>query len=491
MRDATIDGRAAADWTGCRRRRELAQQPNVLALLRTTAFGYYDGNLIGAVERVADHLPAPPPHVPRQRLWKIRAQAVVLATGALERAIAYADNDLPGTMLAGAARTYVQRYGVRPGSRAVVFTNNDSAYAAALDLHAVRRRDRRGRRRASRRGARWRAAGARARRGNADHRRHPRSSPRTGACASRASTSRRLPAAPRSASRAISCACPAASIRPCISSRRRAARCVTTMRWRRSSPTRRRCPSFPRARPMAYSAWPPPLTEGHAAGANAAARAGRTASLLAPPRAEALDMASVMPLWAVPARRKSAKRFVDLQNDVTVNDIALAAREGYQAVEHLKRYTTLGMGTDQGKTSNLLGTRADGRATRRADPECGHDDVPSAVHAGDDGRGPRTRKRPRRRTDPLLGDARMARGARRAVRQRGSLETAPLVSARGRNRGRRGEPRSAQRAHQRRRRRRVDARQDRVAGPRRRRIPEPHLYQQVGHARRRAAAATA
>ncbi len=145
----------------------------------------------------------------------------------------------------------------------------------------VRRRDRRDRRRASRRGARWRAADARPRRGTADHRRHPRSSPRTAACASRASTSRRLPAAPRSASRAISCACPAASIRPCISSRRRAARCATTMRWRRSSPARRRCPSFPRARPMAYSASPPRLTEGHAAGANAAARAGRSASLLA------------------------------------------------------------------------------------------------------------------------------------------------------------------------------------------------------------------
>ena len=78
-----------------------------------------------------------PPHAPRQRLWKIRAKAVVLASGAIERPIAYANNDLPGTMLAGAAHTYVKRYGVRPGSRAVIFTNNDGAYAAALALHAA------------------------------------------------------------------------------------------------------------------------------------------------------------------------------------------------------------------------------------------------------------------------------------------------------------------------------------------------------------------
>jgi sarcosine oxidase subunit alpha len=130
---ATIDGRPAAAWMADTAS-GLAQKPNVQMLLRTTAFGYYDGNLVGAVERVADHLPVPPPHVPRQRVWKIRAQAVVLATGAIERAIAYAGNDLPGTMLAGAARTYAKRFGVRPGTRAVVFTNNDSAYAAALDL---------------------------------------------------------------------------------------------------------------------------------------------------------------------------------------------------------------------------------------------------------------------------------------------------------------------------------------------------------------------
>ena len=351
--DATIEGRAAADWTAATAR-ELAQQPNVLALLRTTAFGYYDGNLIGAVERVADHLPEPPPHVPRQRLWKIRAQAVVLATGALERAIAYADNDLPGTMLAGAARVYVKRYGVRPGTRAVVFTNNDIAYAAALDLHqsgiaigaivdarppavpddALP--------------ARARAAGLPIINGSAIVAAHGRL------------RVARVDVAPLAggATQSLACdlVCVSGGFNPAVHLFSQAR---GTLRYDDALatfvPGASPLPIFPAGAANGVFGLAATVTEGHAAGANAATRAVRSASLLAPSRAEALDMASVMPLWAVPARRKSAKRFVDLQNDVTVSDIALAAREGYQAVEHLKRYTTLGMGTDQGKTSNILG----------------------------------------------------------------------------------------------------------------------------------------
>ena len=86
------------------------------------------------MERVADHLAAPPPHAPRQRLWRVRAKQVVLATGAIERPLVFADNDRPGIMMASAAATYARRYGALPGRRAVLLTNNDSAYRAALDL---------------------------------------------------------------------------------------------------------------------------------------------------------------------------------------------------------------------------------------------------------------------------------------------------------------------------------------------------------------------
>src|SRR5205085_6257482 len=128
-----IDGVQAAAWVEATVR-ALGANPEVTLLPRTTAFGCYDANMVALLERVTDHLPGPPAFTSRRRLWKIRARAIVLATGAHERGVAYTNNDLPGTMLASAARAYVRRYAVRPGARAVLFTSNDSAYATALVL---------------------------------------------------------------------------------------------------------------------------------------------------------------------------------------------------------------------------------------------------------------------------------------------------------------------------------------------------------------------
>ncbi len=127
---ADIDGQPARAWVAGAEA-ELASNPDVTPLLRASVFGYFDHNLIGIAQTVVPR----GEHAPRQRLWKVRAKEVVLATGAIERPIVFADNDLPGVMLCSAARTYVNRYAVKPGARAVVFTNNDSAYGAALDFH--------------------------------------------------------------------------------------------------------------------------------------------------------------------------------------------------------------------------------------------------------------------------------------------------------------------------------------------------------------------
>ncbi len=110
----------------------------VRLLTRTTALGYYEDNFITAVQRRTNHLGAAAPvGAARERLWRIRAARVVLATGAHERLIAFPDNDRPGVMLAGAAREYLHRYGVVSGRRAAVYTNNDTAYAVAADLAAA------------------------------------------------------------------------------------------------------------------------------------------------------------------------------------------------------------------------------------------------------------------------------------------------------------------------------------------------------------------
>ncbi len=110
------------------------RQPARHAAARTTAFGYFPHNTVGLSERLTDHLPSPAAESPRERQWQVRAREVVLATGAIERPLVFPGNDRPGIMLAGAARTYLNRYGVRPGARAVVVTACDEAYQAALDL---------------------------------------------------------------------------------------------------------------------------------------------------------------------------------------------------------------------------------------------------------------------------------------------------------------------------------------------------------------------
>src|SRR4051812_3464892 len=130
-----LDGEPALDWVADAVA-ELAGHPEVLHLQRTTAFGSYDDGFVLALERRTDHLgTAAPKHLSRQRVWRFRAGAIVVATGAHERPVVFTDNDRPGIMLAGAARTFLHRYGVLPGREAVVFTTNDSAYDAALDLH--------------------------------------------------------------------------------------------------------------------------------------------------------------------------------------------------------------------------------------------------------------------------------------------------------------------------------------------------------------------
>ena len=133
---AQIDGVPANAWL-VQALATLAACPRVRLLPRTTAFGYFLHNAIALNERLSDHLAQPDPQLARERLWQLRAREVVLATGAIEQPLVFPGNDRPGIMLAGAAQSYLHRYGVRAGSRAVVVTATDSAYRVALDLQAA------------------------------------------------------------------------------------------------------------------------------------------------------------------------------------------------------------------------------------------------------------------------------------------------------------------------------------------------------------------
>ena len=326
---------------------ELEALDNVRVLTRTTVTGYFDHNFLIALERVTDHLgPGAPAHLPRQRLWRIRAGRVVLATGAMERPLVFANNDRPGAMLAGAARAYINRFAVLPGQRAVIVTDNDEAYASALDLnrHGVDiaaivdlRPDGGGGR-----GAEAREAGLNVMNGHAvvdtAGRRRVRAAlvARLGADGAVAGPVSALPCDLIAMSGGWN---PAAHLFSQSGGRlrydeafrgflpdtsRQAVRCAGAVNGTLDTEA---C-----------------IAEGHAAGAGE-------------PEAPGPALPATRAVWAVPTRKPGgeARRFVDFQNDVTTADIALAAREGYESVEHLKRYTTLGMGTDQGKTGNVPG----------------------------------------------------------------------------------------------------------------------------------------
>jgi NADPH-dependent 2,4-dienoyl-CoA reductase/sulfur reductase-like enzyme len=132
----SIEGAPGVEWA-TEAEEKLSAMPNMRLLTRTTAFGVFDGGTIGAVERVSDHLRAPKPGTPRQRLWQIRTQRIVLASGAIEQPLIFGGNDRPGVMLAGAVRGYLNQYGAICGRRLVVHTDNDSGYRTALDHRAA------------------------------------------------------------------------------------------------------------------------------------------------------------------------------------------------------------------------------------------------------------------------------------------------------------------------------------------------------------------
>ncbi|GHB17149.1 sarcosine oxidase subunit alpha [Pseudovibrio japonicus] len=128
-----IDGKSAESWLA-ETVAELNAYPNLRVMTRATAIGYYHENMVGVAEKLTDHLAEPPATAPRERMWRIRAQEVILAQGALERPLVFDGNDRPGVMMASAAQTYLNRFGVKVGNAAVVVTSHDSAWYAAFDL---------------------------------------------------------------------------------------------------------------------------------------------------------------------------------------------------------------------------------------------------------------------------------------------------------------------------------------------------------------------
>ncbi|WP_421857182.1 sarcosine oxidase subunit alpha [Oricola sp.] len=368
--EARIDGLCGYDWAR-RTVAELAAMDNVRVLPRTTAFGYHAQNFVALCERVSDHLAAPGADSPRERLWQVRARKVIIAAGAIERHMVFANNDRPGIMLASAARTYLNHYGVAVGRKVGVYTANESAYAAAIDLKragvdipAIVDL------RANPQGGAVEEAKSLGIRVLAGH-----AVTGTGGKMRVASMS----VEPKNGGRAevipVDALLMSAGWTPSVhmfsQSRGKVA-------W--DAETERFLPGTYAQDCVSVGACNG--TDDLAGTVEEALAAGERAAVKTRPKAKKASvkiategggnwtggMAGAGP-GAGPG--KVIKAFVDFQNDVTAKDIRLAVQEGMHSIEHVKRFTTNGMATDQGKLSNLHGLAIAAEALGREIPAVG------------------------------------------------------------------------------------------------------------------------
>ena len=359
---ALIDDASAMEWVGAAVN-DLAAMEEVRVLSRSTVVGYYDHNFVTVLERTTDHLPITHRGGPRERLWRVCAKQVVLATGAIERPLVFPDNDRPGIMQASAVSDYLHRYAVAPGSRALVFTNNDSAYQVALDLAdagvqvaaVVDARPEQG----GGLPAQVEAKGIEVITGHVVVDVKGKMRVKAVEIMGLDSSGRRV----QGPTRRIPCDLVAVSGgwsptvhlhaqsggKPVFDVDRACFVPGESVQAERSAGA---C--------NGAFALDDCLREGFAAGASAANAAGfgdgRVS--IATPVAANVGNQPILPMWVAPSRTpitREHKQFVDLQEDVSAADIVVAAREGYDSIGLLNRYTTLGFGTDQGKLGNING----------------------------------------------------------------------------------------------------------------------------------------
>ena len=357
-----IEGMAAERWVA-QTLKELAAADNVVIRNRTQGSGVYDHGYALAYERIADHTPGD--GRPRHRLWRVRCKQIVTATGAIERPLSFAGNDIPGVMLASAVRDYVMNFAVSAGDRTVVVTNNDDAYRTALCLLEaglevpliVDARPEGG-------GALMeavQAAGIRVALGRG---------------IAKVTGGKRVTgvqictqAGEGAVLEEVACDVVAMSggWSPVV---HLWSHCGGKLIWDAEQAMFRPDPDQPplgadgagfvkvaglanghlRSRPILEDA----AEQGRAAGRAAGGKVKKAAV----PIAEDADELALSPVWLMPQGASYAlrsKAWLDFQNDVKVSDVQLAAQEGFESVEHAKRYTTLGMATDQGKLSNING----------------------------------------------------------------------------------------------------------------------------------------
>ncbi len=371
--DVSIDNLSGKDWAE-KIISELKSMPNVTVKNRSQVFGYYDHNMLVMFERVSDHLEKKSKFTPRQRLWYIRAKETILSTGSIERPIVFGNNDTPGIFLSAAAKEYMKVYGVLVGKKPLIFTNNDSAYETALEFkknnvepiildtreeHSSELIDE----------AKSKGIDIRFSHGVIVANGYKKvKSAKIGKLNKDKNSFEKIETVD------CDCICVSGFWTPSV---HLASQSGNKLKYEEKIdafiPNKKKQHETSVGAANGSFTLEESLKNGFENGSNLSAKITDTKTEIAIPNVNEKKYGAHDKFWCMPLpKNENPKRFVDFQNDVSVSDIEIALREGYRSIEHVKRYTTLGMATDQGRTSNLNGLQLVSNIENKIVPEVGH-----------------------------------------------------------------------------------------------------------------------
>ena len=371
--EVTIGNKKGKDWAD-ETISQLKSMPNVIVKNRSQVFGYYDHNMMVMIERTKDHIENPSKFIPRQRLWYIRAKEVIVSTGSIERPLVFGNNDRPGIMLAAAAKEYMKVYGVLVGKKPIIFTNNDSAYDTAIEFKKngidplvvdVRENSES-------------SVVQEAKNLNINIKFSHGVVNSKGYLKVNSAIVGKLNSAKLGYENlenvSCDCICVSGNWTPTVHlSSQSGNKLKFDEKINAFIPNQSRQNENTIGSANGSFTLKKSLDDGFNKGYELSNKITGKNSKSVTPTSNERSYAQHDKFWCMPLpKNKHYKRCVDFQNDVYVSDIELAVREGFRSIEHVKRYTTLGMATDQGKTSNLNGLQLVSNIENKIVPEVGH-----------------------------------------------------------------------------------------------------------------------
>ena len=371
--EVTIGNKKGKEWAD-ETILQLQSMPNVIVKNRSQVFGYYDHNMLVMFERTKDHIEKPFKYMPRQRLWYIRAKEVIISTGSIERPLVFGNNDRPGIMLSSAAKEYMKVYGVLVGKKPIIFTNNDSGYDTAIEfkkngINPLIVDIRKSSNSSIVNEAKNLGIKIKFSYGVVNTKGHLKVKSATIGKLNEDRTGYE-----NLEDITCDCICVSGNWTPTVHlSSQSGNKLKFDDRINAYIPNQSRQNESTIGSADGSFSLNKNLEQGFKKGYELSKKISKNDFKTDTPTSNERTYGEQDKFWCMPLpNKKNYKRCVDFQNDVYVSDIELAIREGFRSIEHVKRYTTLGMATDQGRTSNLNGLQLVSNIEKKIVPEVGH-----------------------------------------------------------------------------------------------------------------------